>query len=139
MNLFSLLCDNGQFSATSLGGIMKYGGPIAYLSIECLILFGVLVYVDSGSILPSWLQFMRPPSRESDESSEGRPTPKDVTEEIEAVEASKTDLLRVLHVSKVFDRSLSKAVDDISFGVSRDTVFAMLGPNGAGGQSILYS
>lgn len=118
---------------------MKYGGPIAYLSIECLILFGVLVYVDSGSILPSWLQFMRPPSRELDESSEGRPTPKDVTEEIEAVEASKTDLLRVLHVSKVFDRSLSKAVDDISFGVSRDTVFAMLGPNGAGGQSILYS
>ena len=57
---------------------------------------------------------------------------KDVMEETTAVAASSADLLRVLHVSKRFDRTSSKAVDDVSFGVSQDTVFAMLGPNGAG-------
>ena len=35
-------------------------------------------------------------------------------------------------ISKTFDCSPKKAVDDMSFSVSQDTVFAMLGPNGAG-------
>lgn len=96
--------------------------------------FAILVYVDSGSILPKMLQFMRPPTRgkrERDEGPEHIHT-KDVLEETEAVEKSDTDPLRVFHVSKTFGGSDTKAVDDVSFGVSQDTVFALLGPNGAG-------
>jgi ATP-binding cassette, subfamily A (ABC1), member 3 len=81
-------------------------------------------------VLPLWLQFTRPPAREVDKSHHGHPEAKDVTEETKAVETSNTDLLRVLHVSKAFNRPPSKAVDNVSFGVSPDTVFAMLGPNG---------
>jgi len=132
INLFSLLCTNGTVNNAVLGNILKFGGPILYLIVECFVFFGILVYVDSGSVLPRWLQFMRPPSREADSASQDQLGSKDVTEEINAVENSETDLLRVLHVSKTFDRSPKKAVDDVSFGVSRDTVFAMLGPNGAG-------
>jgi len=40
--------------------------------------------------------------------------------------------IEVLHL-KTFDCSPKKAVDDVSFGVSQDTIFAMLGPNGTGG------
>lgn len=132
VNLFSLLCDGNQITNSSLGGIKRFGGPIVYLIGQGFALFGVLVYVDSGSLLPRWLQFTRPPLREVNYADNGNHPAKDVTEETEAVESSSEDLLRVLHVSKTFDSSSSKAVDDVSFGVSRDTVFAMLGPNGAG-------
>lgn len=137
INLFSLLCTNGVVTQASLGGILKFGGPILYLFVECFVFFGILVYHDSGSVLPRWLQFMRPPTREADSGNQGRPIEKDVIEETQAVETSDTDLLRVLHVSKTFDRTAKKAVDDVSFGVSRDTVFAMLGPNGAGELSFI--
>jgi ABC-type glutathione transport system ATPase component len=110
----------------------KYGGPIAYLIVECLFFFAILVHVDSGSLLPRWLQLIRPPSREASTIPAGRVDAKDVREETEAVDTSSKDLLRVLHVSKTFDQVSPKAVDDVSFGVSQDTVFAMLGPNGAG-------
>jgi ABC-type multidrug transport system fused ATPase/permease subunit len=132
INLFSLLCDKGQFSTTPLMSMKKYGGPITYLIVECLLFFSVLVYVDSGSVLPRWLQLTRPPPREAGAAMADRMTAQDVREETEAVDASSGDLLRVLHVSKTFGRSSSKAVDNVSFGVSQDTVFAMLGPNGAG-------
>lgn len=111
---------------------MKYGGPIAYLIVDCFVLFAFLVYVDSGSVLPRWLQLTRPPSREARASDDVSPIASDVMNETTAVEASSTDPLRVLHVTKTFNRSAVKAVDDVSFGVSQDTVFAMLGPNGAG-------
>ncbi|KIJ26323.1 hypothetical protein M422DRAFT_77023 [Sphaerobolus stellatus SS14] len=132
VNLFSLLCSNEEFDASSLGTIKKFGSPIAYLIVQIIVLFAFLIYYDSGSILPRWLQFGRPPSREANTADAGMPHPKDIAEEIEAVENSSEDYLRVLHVSKTFKGSDTKAVDDVSFGVSHDTVFAMLGPNGAG-------
>ncbi|KAF8497976.1 hypothetical protein BU17DRAFT_103158 [Hysterangium stoloniferum] len=135
VNLFSLLCEDGEFSTSSLGSIKKFGGPIAYLIIECLLFFAVLVYVDSGSVLPRRLQLTRPPTRDVPPTSDNAQD-KDVSGETAAVETSVTDLLRVLHVSKTFNRSHSKAVDNVSFGVSQDTVFALLGPNGAGKTSI---
>ncbi|KAF8507801.1 P-loop containing nucleoside triphosphate hydrolase protein [Hysterangium stoloniferum] len=135
VNLFSLLCEDGEFSTSSLGSIKKFGGPIAYLIIECLLFFAVLVYVDSGSVLPRRLQLTRPPTRDVRPTSDNAQD-KDVSGETGAVETSVTDLLRVLHVSKTFNRSHSKAVDNVSFGVSQDTVFALLGPNGAGKTSI---
>jgi len=75
---------------------------------------------------------MHPPSREIHTATEDSDMAKDVFEETESVEKSTSDFLRVLHVSKTFKGSDTKAVDDVSFGVAKDTVFAMLGPNGAG-------
>ena len=54
----------------------------------------------------------------------------DVEKEAIAV-ADSDDILRVLDVEKTFGGD-NKVVDDVSFGVSRDTIFALLGPNGAG-------
>ncbi len=53
VNLFSLLCDGtNPVTTSSLGDISRYGGPILYLFIYGFVLFAILVWVDSGSLLP---------------------------------------------------------------------------------------
>ncbi|GJJ10065.1 hypothetical protein Clacol_004291 [Clathrus columnatus] len=130
LNLFSLLCADGDLVLSSLGEITKFGGPIVYLIGQSLLFFAILVYVDSGSLLPRLLQFTRPKLRELNDP-DATTRSEDVVKEIEEVETLPDDPLRVLHVTKTFDGS-NKAVDDVSFRVPQDTVFAMLGPNGAG-------
>ncbi|KAI0076833.1 P-loop containing nucleoside triphosphate hydrolase protein [Panus rudis PR-1116 ss-1] len=132
VNLFSLLCDGtNPITASSLGDISRYGGPIAYLFIYGFILFAVLVWVDSGSILPrrrkATTRLAQTISRSRDDGAANEKT--DVQREAENVSSS-SDVLRVLGVSKSFGDN--KVVDNVSFGVDSDTVFALLGPNGAG-------
>ncbi|KAG2067404.1 P-loop containing nucleoside triphosphate hydrolase protein [Suillus decipiens] len=131
VNLFSLLC-NGTTPVTtaSLGDIMRYGGPIVYLIVYGLILFGILVWVDSGSLIPR--RFLNTKGRRvrmDALQANFEATRQDVAGEAHAV-AHSNDVLRLLHVTKTFGGN--KVVDDVSYGVSRDTIFAMLGPNGAG-------
>ncbi|KAG2341981.1 hypothetical protein BDR05DRAFT_1060572, partial [Suillus weaverae] len=53
VNLFSLLCDGmTPVTTASLSDIMRYGSPILYLFVHGFVLFGILVWVDSGSIIP---------------------------------------------------------------------------------------
>ncbi|KAF7290457.1 hypothetical protein MKEN_01500200 [Mycena kentingensis (nom. inval.)] len=132
VNLFSLLCngDETDLSASWLASIMRYGGPIAYLIVYSLVLLAVLVWADSGSLVPRKWRKRRPAasgivSKEAEEKK-GK---EDVAREAQRV-ARSDDLLRVLNVSKTFESNA--VVDDVSFGVGRDTVFCMLGPNGAG-------
>jgi ATPase subunit of ABC transporter with duplicated ATPase domains len=109
---------------------MRYGGPIAYLSVYGLVLLGILVWVDSGSIIPR--RFLKTRGRQARMDrlqANSEANRQDVAAEAHAV-AHSTDALRILHVTKSFDGN--KVVDDVSYGVSRDTIFAMLGPNGAG-------
>jgi len=130
VNVFDLLCvSQSLLDASSLGTISKFGGPIVYLIGYSIILFSILVVVDSGAVLPHFRTLKRW-ARMKTEDSQTAPG-SDVTAEAEAV-ANSDDPLRVLHVSKSFDFNLPPVVDDVSFGVSQDTVFAMLGPNGAG-------
>lgn len=132
MNLFSLLCDeNSTVDTASLGTIKKFGGPIAYLIIYSLILFAILVWVDSGSKLPRRLPILRKRGPLPAISPETSSAEEEVLQEAKATEDS-NDPLRVLHVSKTFGGSHVKAVDDVSFNVAQDTVLALLGPNGAG-------
>ncbi|RPD64790.1 P-loop containing nucleoside triphosphate hydrolase protein [Lentinus tigrinus ALCF2SS1-6] len=136
VNLFSLLCDGSAHVPTSsLGSITRFGGPILYLILYGLALFGILIYVDSGSV---WKQKVlargsRPNTRSGSTngaaSSHQHQRP-DVLAEAHAVKESQ-DALRVLDVSKSFWRA-GKVVDSVSFGVAQDTIFALLGPNGAG-------
>ncbi|PIL31168.1 ATP-binding cassette transporter [Ganoderma sinense ZZ0214-1] len=137
VNLFSLLCDGSSpVTASSLGDISRYGGPILYLFLYAFVLFGILVWVDSGSIIVrKFSQFRKNPIFGM---GSGTTTPldektdmKDVDDEAVKVNAS-DDALRVMNVVKAFDSATNRVVDNVSFGVSQDTIFALLGPNGAG-------
>lgn len=127
VNLFSLLCDgNNVVSISSMGVIKRYGGPIVYLFFYGFILLALLVWADSGSVLPRRLTKRKTVPRESNSVDSLK---HDVDAEAETAIAS-DDLLRVLGVSKTYNGI--KVVDDVTLGVSRDTLFALLGPNGAG-------
>jgi ABC-type multidrug transport system fused ATPase/permease subunit len=127
INLFSLLCvGNNVVTVSSMGGILRYGGPIVYLIIYSFILLATLVWVDSGTRLPRRLGAPRRTSLPSDSTELSR---EDVIAEVKAASTSE-DLLRVLNVSKSYQAD--KVVDNVSLGVSRNTLFALLGPNGAG-------
>lgn len=133
MNLFSLLCDGNDFiTTTSLGQIIRFGGPITYLIIYSLILFAVLVWYDSGLTIRRRIPKRNQRSNQATltESLENT-IPEDVIAEALAVSNSRDPLL-VRDISKTFGRATTKAVDNISFGVSNDTILALLGPNGAG-------
>ncbi|KAJ3534775.1 hypothetical protein NM688_g7082 [Phlebia brevispora] len=137
VNLFSLLCDNGRIATPAeLGTISKFGGPILYLIIYSFILFGILVWADSGSVLPrrkTWLHRAARARTIEHNTTSGSSTPSEDDVEKEAVAVSDSDdILRVLDVSKAFGGPSNKVVDDVSFGVNRNTIFALLGPNGAG-------
>ncbi|KAG2755205.1 P-loop containing nucleoside triphosphate hydrolase protein [Suillus brevipes Sb2] len=131
VNLFSLLCNGSTpVTAASLGDITRYGGPILYLFVYGFVLFGILVWVDSGSIIPRrFLNTKRRQGRMDELQANFEANRHDVATEARAV-ASSNDALRLLHLTKTFEGN--KVVDDVSYGVSRDTIFAMLGPNGAG-------
>ncbi|KII94244.1 hypothetical protein PLICRDRAFT_132803 [Plicaturopsis crispa FD-325 SS-3] len=131
VNLFSLLCSGTTaVDASSMGVLIRYGRPILYLIVYAFFLLAVLVWVDSGTIFPRSLTATRKSQKATPESgaNSGSERP-DVAAETQAV-ATSDDLLRVLHISKAYGGN--KVVDDVSIGVSRDTVFANLGPNGAG-------
>ncbi|KAJ7045165.1 hypothetical protein C8F04DRAFT_989821 [Mycena alexandri] len=128
VNLFSLLCNGTSttLSTSWLGAIMRYGGPITYLIVYSFVLLGVLVWVDSGAVLP---QRFRKRAKVSAAEADRRPVKEDVALEGKAA-AQSDDPLRVLNVTKTFGSNT--VVDDVSFGVSRNTIFCLLGPNGAG-------
>lgn len=137
VNLFSLLCDGSSpVTVSSLGDISRYGGPILYLFLYAFVLFGILVWVDSGSIIVrKFSQFRKKPMFSSGTGAittlDEKTNMQDVDDEAAKVTAS-DDALRVMSVVKAFDSATNRVVDNVSFGVSQDTIFALLGPNGAG-------
>ena len=113
-----------------MGDIMRYGGPILYLFVYGFVLLGILVWVDSGSIIPRrFLKTRKQQARFDENLAANEISRQDVAREARTVVQS-SDALRVLHVSKSYDGN--RVVDDVSFGVPGDVIFAMLGPNGAG-------
>jgi ATP-binding cassette subfamily A (ABC1) protein 3 len=88
------------------------------------VLFVILVWVDSGSLL-----LWRRSSPLSKSLVVEKASREDVTTAATAV-ADSHDILRVLGISKSY--SGKQVLDDVSLGVSKDAMFALLGPNGAG-------
>lgn len=123
LNAFSILCRD-QSVASYPGEITLYGGPILYLLMQSLFLFGVLLWWDSGPVLRSFRK-----SYKSQDIEESGVEDDEISKELVRVNSS-TDGLRVLHVTKAFGSNV--AVQDVTFGVKRGEVFALLGPNGAG-------
>lgn len=127
--MFSLLCDGlGNYSSDPYSNIMQFGSPILYMIIQSFVAFGILVYVDSGSPLPSFLY--RPRLKGVHETDDTRSP--DVIEEKERLIAGAPDMLQVLGLKKRFGNSKVLAVNDVSFGVETGVNFALIGPNGAG-------
>ncbi|KAH9907489.1 P-loop containing nucleoside triphosphate hydrolase protein [Xylariomycetidae sp. FL2044] len=128
LNLFSATCNGDQLESNP-AAITAYGGPILYLILQSIILFGILLWHDSGAgstIL----------SRITQKAVKKDAEPVASDEEIanELVRATSTaqenDGLRVLHLTKTFGKNT--AVENVTFGVQHGEVFALLGPNGAG-------
>ncbi|KAG1840268.1 hypothetical protein DFJ58DRAFT_858320 [Suillus subalutaceus] len=121
INLFSLLCDGTTpVTTSSLGDILRYGGPIVYLVVYGFILFGILVWVDSGSIIPR--RFLNTKGRK------GR------MDELQAnFEANRQDVAAearaVAHSSDALPIKLSMTCLMGCLGI---LFLPMLGPNGAG-------
>ncbi|QRV97329.1 ABC transporter [Ceratobasidium sp. AG-Ba] len=134
VNLFSILCDGlGDFSTTSPFSIHKFGEPLICLASWIVLLFGLLMWLEHGQPIPSWLRRKTDAQRVHLDREQlvqhSGMFEVDVKVEAERVYDSQ-DTLRVLDVSKRFPGGFT-AVDNISFGVDNET-FALLGPNGAG-------
>ncbi|KAF1926840.1 P-loop containing nucleoside triphosphate hydrolase protein [Didymella exigua CBS 183.55] len=109
--------------------VYMYGGPILYLAIQAILLFAILLWWDSGFVLPS----MRSRTTISDtEATEMYNA--DLMNERKRLASPNTEL-RVENVSRKFGKNL--AVDNVTFGVQSSEIFALLGPNGAGKSTII--
>jgi len=143
MNLFSTACV-GESLAPNPAGILQYGGPIPYLFIQILFLFGLLIWLDSGNAGSSIKRlfskrFSPPPPRQEEELA--GISDEEVAHELVRVKSTATggvaskdgatsDGLRVVNLTKSFGSNT--AVDNVTFGIPHGEVFALLGPNGAG-------
>ena len=136
LNMFSLGCIGPNRSlARNFGEFQLYGGPILYLIVQAALLFGFLVWYDSGKPVPWRKRPLVPKTSHT--------TDKHVKEDAGIVEerdridrGDAPDVLQVKHLTKRFGNMV--AVDDVTFGVDRGQVLAALGPNSAG-KSTLYS
>jgi ATP-binding cassette subfamily A (ABC1) protein 3 len=128
LNLFSTTCDGDQL-APNPAALTVYGGPILYLVVQAAILFGVLLWYDSGAGVNV---FHRITQKSIDPSADAAITDEEVANELTRVTSTpqETDGLRVMHLTKTFGKNT--AVDNVTFGVQHGEVFALLGPNGAG-------
>ncbi|RFU27640.1 hypothetical protein B7463_g8708, partial [Scytalidium lignicola] len=123
LNIFSTTCSGNKL-ASYPGGILQYGGPLLYLIVQFFVLFGILLWYDSGSVVAWFRRFRRPKNLASD------PVILDEDDIPDSSNSSEKDGLRVHHLTKSFGKVT--AVDNLSFEVERGSVFALLGPNGAG-------
>jgi ATP-binding cassette subfamily A (ABC1) protein 3 len=114
-----------------LGSIQLYGGPILYLILQGIFLFCLLIWWDSGFILPSFLRRSTKSNTTDDESTDLSP---DLLAERTRMTSPATSL-SLTSVSKSFRSNL--AVDNVTFSVRSSEIFALLGPNGAGKSTII--
>jgi len=138
LNLFSTACE-GETLAPNPGGILQYGGPILYLILQSILLFALLLYLDSGNagttLKRLFSRFSPAPARPSD--SLAAVSDEEVAHELVDVNKSGStavtndqDGLRILNLTKSFGSNT--AVDNVTFSIPHSQVFALLGPNGAG-------
>ncbi|PHH77847.1 hypothetical protein CDD82_3344 [Ophiocordyceps australis] len=127
-NLFSTACDGDTLSDRPASFSM-YGGPIVYLVVQSLVLFGLVLLLQRG------------PSSQPRQDDHDDYAHHDGAERGNASCASTSSQegqaqgLRVVNLTRKFG---SKTVlDKVSFSIKRGQVFALLGPNGAGKSTAL--
>lgn len=128
LNIFSVTCV-GNEEQSNAGAMTAYGGPITYLILQSVVLFGLLLLWDSGSPLRRFRNKQKNHELEDKDTNEP-----EVSHELTRVTSSR-DGLRVLNITKRFKKNL--AVNNVTFGVPKSEVFALLGPNGAGKSTLI--
>jgi ATP-binding cassette, subfamily A (ABC1), member 3 len=120
LNLFSATCDGEQLRSNP-GSLLAYGGPILYLILQSLFLFGVLLWYDSGA---GTTLLNRITQRSIKTNTDGNTSDEEIAIELNRVTSSPQDDdgLRVLHLTKTFGKFT--AVDNVTFGVQHGEVFA---------------
>ncbi|KAH8666672.1 hypothetical protein BX600DRAFT_412595 [Xylariales sp. PMI_506] len=128
LNVFSAACS-GQELQPSPTAMTAYGAPILYLIVQSLLLFGVLLWHDSGAGINIFHRFTQ---KSIDPNADANISDEEVAHELTRVTSAirSSDGLRVLHLTKSFGKTT--AVENVTFGVQHGEVFALLGPNGAG-------
>ena len=125
LNQFLINCGR----ESNPGQIELYGGPILYLTLQTVVLFCVLLCMDSRvSLLGSPRSFGRNKPTQPDTETIDSASPETLAEMYRVRDADSG--LRVSHLSKRFKKN--QALDDVTFGVQAGEIFALLGPNGAG-------
>lgn len=129
-NSFNLLCDGvGGFTTASMGSMLLFGGPIAYMIIQGLLAFAPVVWADSGYPRPGFLRRRSKPLPPT--TATAGEWDEDIAEEKARVNLSQ-DALQVRELTKRYRKAKKPAVDDVTFGVDYGNTFALIGPNGAG-------
>jgi ATP-binding cassette, subfamily A (ABC1), member 3 len=126
LNEFSVLCRGKDIIEPYPGHILAYGGPILYLTIQAVLLFVAVVWIDSG-YKPGFLVKTNVRRQDSESRVDGQAD--DVAAELSRAQSTSSGL-RAQHLTKSFDGVI--AVGDLSFAINTSSVFALLGPNGAG-------
>ncbi|KID99557.1 ABC transporter-like protein, partial [Metarhizium majus ARSEF 297] len=123
LNTFSTTCDGDKLQSYP-GAITAYGGPILYLAVQAILLFCVVIWLETGS--GKYATGKAKPTAEVDDA--------EIADELvrvdDAGQGQRANGLRVVHLTKAFKKKT--VVDNVTFGVDRSQVFALLGPNGAG-------
>lgn len=120
----------GNYSSNPPSDILQFGGPILYFVLQSLVAYALLVYIDSGSPIPSFLHRKHKPKQSL--SASAQEFSQDVADEKTRVESGAEDQLQVIGLRKKYHGAPNVAVDDVSFGVQLGETFALIGPNGAG-------
>lgn len=122
LNAFSTACDGDRLQRQA-GAMTAYGGPILYLVLQAILLFALILGVESNDG-----KYATESAKASKEVSDA-----EIAREVVRVEGpgeKSGDGLRVVHLSKTFGEKI--AVDNVTFGVGHGEIVALLGPNGAG-------
>jgi ATP-binding cassette subfamily A (ABC1) protein 3 len=125
LNVCAVSCRNGAHISYG-GSIYAYGGPILYLCIQIVFLFGLLLWLERGHLSPRAGRWLGKDVQEQTAWS----TRPEVGDEKNRVLASESDPVRVLGVTKHFGTTV--AVDNATFGIRKGEILVLLGPNGAG-------
>lgn len=134
LNVLNINCRGVSEYASNGNEMLAYGGPITYLIIQAMVLLAFLIWWDYGQRFIGLFALFRRGSKTTDQEGQYTPEP-EIQAEVRRAESAANDGLTVLHLTKKYGRFV--AVDDISFGVEKGTIFALLGPNGGGKTSTI--
>ncbi|KAK3699031.1 hypothetical protein LTR37_016635 [Vermiconidia calcicola] len=127
LNQSQLLCRTRSLVSYP-GDITVYGAPILYFILQSVAMYAILVCHDSYS-LASIFDWRRATSKTEDVEKDHNPSNISSLEKKDDTRPS-IDGLQLRNLSKRSGRET--VVDDVTFGVNKGEIFALLGKNGAG-------
>ncbi|KAK2047071.1 hypothetical protein LZ31DRAFT_611454 [Colletotrichum somersetense] len=132
LNVMGISCRDGAIAPAS--SIHAYGGPVLYLIVQVAALFGLLVWLERHRSFQIFEAFSHSSLIADSEKLLGSPSDEVKAEKVR-IEKVKDDPLRALHFTKTFGWNV--AVNDVSIGIGKGEVLALIGPDGAGKSTLI--